>query len=397
MISPKIGIITLTNGENYGNQLQNYAVQEVLKKIGFFPETIVNSTFNGFNVKRSFLSKFSLFYIYSFIIYKIRLKFLIKNDRDKTIKSIFWKYRYNKNIKETLTQRRNKFDSFFNSHITTSLTKISINHIPNNLKIYDFFVCGSDQVWNPNYINTSMIDFLCFAPEHKRIAYSPSFGVSTIPKCKKNDYKKWISQIPNLSVREKQGAKIIKALNGRDATVLVDPTLMLSKDEWLSISKKPSLNIKRPFILTYFLGNETTTYQKTITNFANSYSFKIINLNDSRELTSYTIDPAEFIYLINKAALVCTDSFHGIIFSIIMNSNFIVFDRVERGASLGSRIENLLTLFGLEDRRFKNIKTQNDTLNTRFDGISKIIKFEQYKTWMFLMNATGKSVQQNLS
>ena len=76
-----------------------------------------------------------------------------------------------------------------------------------------------------------------FAPKEKRIAYAPSFGIPKIPAVYKEKYKKWIMEIPYLSVREESGAKIIKELTGKDVPVLIDPTLMLTKEKWLSIAK----------------------------------------------------------------------------------------------------------------------------------------------------------------
>ncbi|NTW98358.1 MAG: polysaccharide pyruvyl transferase family protein [Geobacteraceae bacterium] len=387
----KIGIITITRDENYGNRLQNYAVQEVIKKLGFAAETIINTTQNGFSSRKSFstsISKFKPMYAMKVVNTRIRNNLLIKNDRDSFISSFLWKRAYTQKIAAVVQQRKDAFRQFNTTNIVFSNSKISQDNLNSiDLSEYDYFVCGSDQIWNPYYPQTSMIDFLSFAPEIKRVAYAPSFGVSHIPENMKNYYKKWLLGIPSLSVREERGAVIIKELTGRDATVLVDPTVMLSKEDWLNVAMKPAIDTDQKYILTYFLGNETSAYRKAIRNIAELYSWKVLNLADIRELENYAVDPSEFIYLINNAELVCTDSFHGAVISIIMRTHFIVFDRVEDGHSMSSRLETFLHKFVMKQRLFRNIKSYEDAFATDFNSVDRIISSEQNKAWNFLKSA----------
>ena len=109
---------------------------------------------------------------------------------------------------------------------------------------YDYFITGSDQVWNPNYLYGSSIYFLAFAPKHKRIAFAPSFGVSEIKPEYVERYKEWLSGMHRLSVREDDGAKIIKRINRKRRPVLVDPTMLLTKEKWLSIAKPARINLR---------------------------------------------------------------------------------------------------------------------------------------------------------
>jgi len=383
----RIGIITITRGENYGNKLQNYAVQEVLKKLGFETHTILNSTKKGFNSPISFFVKLKkLNPLYVLKVFKVRLKnkLFVKNSSDNILKSFFWEKKFRNEIRNIQDERVNAFSIFFKNYISQSNFTISITDLKlKELNKYDYFVCGSDQIWNPNYPQNSMIDFLQFATKSKRVAYAPSFGVNSIPNSKKKIYKKWLSEIPNLSVREDQGAEIIKELTGREVGVLVDPTLMLNKQEWLEIEEKPDLDIGKKYILTYFLGNQIKRYKSFIQKVAKEYSCNIINLNDIHEMESYKVDPSEFLFLINNAFLVCTDSFHGMVFSIIFNKEFIAFDRVEEGHSMSSRIETLLNKFDLMNRHFKNIKNFDTISEINFRLVEDIIKIEQDKTYNF--------------
>ena len=388
----KIGILTMNGNENYGNRLQNYATQEVLRKLGYATETIINTTSVGIKdvtaPDRSRLYKLKPNYIAKVLRSRANYQFNIKNDSDGLIRAILWRLRHYREVEQILKAREKAFAQFTQRYILNSSFSITVDELPEaQLEGYDYFVCGSDQIWNPYYSKTSMIDFLHFAPKSKRISYAPSFGVSSIPDHKKILYSHWINAIPNLSVREKKGADIIKELTGREAVVLVDPTLMLDKEEWLFISKKPDMNIDKKFILTYFIGNETRAYKRFIDKMAKRLSCIVINLLDIRELESYAVDPSEFIYLIANATLVCTDSFHGTVFSIIMRTNFIVFDRVDEGHSMGSRLETLLERLSLQKRYLNNITSHEDVISIDFSGVENIINFEKEKSIGYLKSA----------
>src|SRR5699024_7327637 len=134
-----------------------------------------------------------------------------------------------------------RFKEFSHKFIKETDFKITDDYLPNKLNDYDFFVTGSDQVWNPFFTNSSSLYFLTFAPRKKRIAYAPSFGISEVPDLLRENFTKWLSEIEHLSVREDAGADIIKQLTNRDSEVVADPTLLLTKESWLSIAE-PAFN-----------------------------------------------------------------------------------------------------------------------------------------------------------
>ena len=211
----KVGIVTITEGENYGNRLQNYATQVTLKNLGCEVETIFN---NYGQKKNNFIKKIAK-----------QLLFLMGD-----ILNI------NCSVKINNFKRAKRFKDFNDRLIYMSKYELGKGYAPEELKDnYDFFIAGSDQIWNPEFSFNSDIEFLTFAKPGQKIAYSASFGISKLPNSCKENYRKWISDMDYLSVREEVGADIIKELTGRDVEVLVDPTIMLSKDEWLSIAKKP--------------------------------------------------------------------------------------------------------------------------------------------------------------
>lgn len=383
----KAGIITLY-GDNYGNKLQNLAVQKVLEKHGVEAETIILDVKQGIKrpkTKCQTLKKLAPVYLVNAFKARFKNKYLYKNDRDGFFKSI--KFAKNADWKTLQKNREQSFKDYVNKHLKVSPKKLSLtNQDEDWLKEYDFFISGSDQVWNPTYSETSSLNFLQFTEEEKRIALSPSIGLSKLPEHVKLMYKKWISEIPFLSVREEAGAKIIKELTGRNVPVLSDPTLCVSRLEWETIEEKPNFDTETPYVLTYFLGNETNKYRRYVEKHAKQNGYKIINVFDLREPKHYVVNPAHFIYLIHHAKAVYTDSFHAVVFSIIMETPFVVFDRVETGGKgMGSRIETLLKTFSLQDRKFPISLSKIDSVD--FSHCDEIIENLTAKTNDFLNNA----------
>ena len=384
----KIGIITLF-GENYGNKLQNLAVQKLFESKGCEAETIIVKVKNGIIKPTSLkhkLKKLNPLYIIKVLKQRFKNKYHYKNSRDGIIKSV--RFVKKTNIDRLYKSREASFEQFTKQNLKLADFELTLDNINDSrINEYDYFVAGSDQVWNPTYPHTSCINFLTFAPKHKRIALAPSFGLSSLPEYVKPIYKKWIGEIPSLSVRENKGAEIIKELTGRNAVVLADPTLCVSRQDWEKVEKKPTFDTAKPFVFTYFLGNETNSYRSFVEKYAKNNGYEIINIFDLREPEFYSVNPAEFVYLIHNAKMVFTDSFHGTVFSLIMHTPFVVFDRIENGGiSMSSRIETLLNKFSMNKRHFNELdKKQIDNID--FSNVDQTIKNLQTETDGFLDKA----------
>ena len=203
----------------------------------------------------------------------------------------------------------------------------------------------------------------------------------------KDKFKKGLNNFGNISVREESGKKIIKDLINKDVEVLVDPTLLLTTNEWDKIARKPrQLKNNRKYILNYFLGDISNDRKKVIEDFASKNDCEIINIHDINN-EYYAIGPEEFVYLEKNAFLICTDSFHSVIFSILYKKPFIVFDRIETGTEgMETRIESLLNKFDLNDRKFSN-KIDNNILNCDYSNIEKVLSEEKNKSDDFLNKA----------
>ncbi|MGH2079308.1 polysaccharide pyruvyl transferase family protein [Aerococcus urinaeequi] len=364
----KIGIVTLLGYFNYGNRLQNYALQETLVKLG------CEVTSLKFSNDQDFLMEFSGG--------KTRKERIINKIKDGSIGELVNTYHklFQEKInrikyKETIELRTSKFKEFTFEYINEQDYNGKINS-------FDYFVVGSDQVWNPNYIINKPQFLLNFAPPSKRISYSASFGISTLPEAVVSTYAKEIEKFKHISVREGDGKEIIQNLVNKEVPILVDPTMLLSKEEWLKIAKKANNRPNSQYILTYFLGGPSSETSTKVNKLAKERNMKVINLGSKVDAETYATDPSEFIDYINNASIFLTDSFHGVVFSIILQTPFIVYERIAVGSSMYSRIETLLNKFDLNNRQEKSF--EGDLFNVDFSNTNEILDLEQKKSILYL-------------
>lgn len=358
----KIGIVTLNGYDNYGNRLQNYALQEVLKGYNYEVETIVIEEHS----QRENMSRLK----------KIRsLKGLFRAIKLRTFN------RKTYNLKKI---RLDKFTEFSTRYIyEVKYIVTDVNNLSSDCDLtndYDYFVVGSDQVWNPNFVQSEDFFFLRFTCKRKRIAYAPSFGVAEIPEKYKETYRIFLKEMEHISVREDAGAKIIKQLIDFDAPVLVDPTLLLSKEQWLKITEQAQNKTPKKYLLTYFLGGLPAKFNNQIRDLATKNKLTIINIGDTHD------GPSQFLDYIKDCSVLCTDSFHGAVFSILFEKPFIIYPR-EGSISMYSRIDTLLDKFGLHSRKIENIKSSTDAFDVDYSHVPIILENEKKKSHKYLKNA----------
>lgn len=352
----KVGIVTINDNNNYGNRLQNYAVQEVLKKNKCDVYTIKNLP--QFNNRKNLYVNYLKYYLK-----KIIKKIMHINSFDEKRLACFNKF--NENIK-------------FTENYVSPYTKISNE--------YDYFITGSDQVWNPNFSRFSEVDLLNFANCNQRIAFAASFGISNLERKYHDIGKRELAKFKAISVREQAGKNIVENLTYRDdIEVLVDPTMLLTSEEWDKVSKKPEQLKTTKYILNYFLGELSDERKKEIDRIAKENSCEIINILDKNS-PYYRTGPSEFLYLEKNAFLICTDSFHSCVFSILYNRPFIVFEREDRTVSMNSRIETLLEKFQLRNRKFDK-KITEENLHHDYTKAYAILEVEREKSIDFLKKA----------
>lgn len=350
----KIGVITINDFNNYGNRLQCYALQCYLENLGYIVENIYN-----------------VYHCDSLIVN--RGKMLIRQLR-------------NFSKRETIAIRKQNFDKF-NEYIKFSKECIINGQYNKDLnEEYDFFITGSDQVWNPCDSGRSKVDFLTFASNEKKIAFSASIGVDKLPDDAIDKYQQYLKNYKSISVREESAKRIVEDLtNRKDIEVLVDPTMLLTAQEWEALSQKPDISYNSKYILTYFLGG-SKKWEDVIKRIAKKYSCEIIDIYDKNSIF-YTCGPQHFLNLEKNAFLICTDSFHSVVFSFLFDKPFIVFDRENTKIDMNSRMETLLTKFRLQQNRYVANRDLDAYFRWDYSEGYGILQQEREKARQFLAHA----------
>lgn len=348
-----IGIITWYHSINYGSQLQAYALSRVLNRIGFNAYMLTSSHYPiAKNATNALL--------YHSVLKKILLPFI----RDQ--KELF---------------------------VKTHLREFYLNYKHPSFYNFKSIICGSDQIWAPSQFKPYYM--LSTVPDKvNKISYAASIGFENIPDDLVNDYKKYIGRINHVSVREDKGKELLEKKCGIEATVVLDPTLLVDKKEWDLIKREP--DIKRNYIFCYFL-KQDHQYSSLVKDFAKQKELSIIGVSDNTEdaswmqlLSHQQVGPCEFIGLIEGAKAVITDSYHGTIFSMLYHKPFILFERFNKEDIIcqNSRIEQLKKYFGIDNRIVNpNLINQLDITPIDYSMFESSLTILREKSMRFLKNA----------
>ncbi len=347
----KIIIVTLQS-VNFGNRLQNYALQTHLEKMGYEVSSFMPE-------KRPFKKRLELFI--KVILGSLKMKDFVDYPGDM--------------------YRERCFKEFDDINIHNKICASQDKVLGSDWEEFDYAVTGSDQVWHGwtkcDYTEEGSDEiihgyagsekeleyyYLNFISPEKRVAYAGSFGFEKAPVKDIPFHKKGMLGLKSISCREESGCEIVKRISGRDAVRVVDPTLLLDKEDWLRIAKKPKFKIPEKYMLVYFLGDEIPEYRKEMKDICDEHGLEIINVYSRDNMKHFGANPSEFIWLVQHASYVCTDSFHCHIFSIFMNIPFTSFKRSQDGlTNMFGRIQELLditdihgTVFGTEEYDRKN-------------------------------------------
>ena len=371
----KIGIITQPLGTNYGGILQNYALQEALRKLGYDSITLDQPS-----IDITFVDKLKK-YIY-FIVGKILRKNVTRprnlSKREKAVVSSQIKSFIDENVKCTEKLRRK-------SHFTKVIKKYKLKTI----------VVGSDQVWRPMYtpsIYNSFLDFCENIKGIKRIAYAASFGVTEweFNEEQTQECARLASLFDAVSVREVSGIELCREHLNVDAKHVLDPTLLLEKEDYIKLIKSEDCK-SNGNMFCYILDNNSEIQQAIhkIEQKQGMKSFMVKakkvgnHIPKDEEVNDY-VKPSvnKWIRAFVDAEMVFTDSFHGCVFSIIFNKPFWVIGNKERG---NARFDSLLKLFDLESRRIdvSDINDINFTEPVDWVKVNSIKKEWQTKSFEF--------------
>ena len=325
----KVGILTMYyRSENYGGILQAYALTEYLNKNGFDAEQICYDRFSGSYI--SMLKRFLKVFLKSLHCYfKIREIPYLKTKR------ILYDWAAT-NIKHSAI--------IFNS-----------KNIKDSNKYYEIFIAGSDQIWTDAYSSDYLLDFV--NSDNIKISYAASIGRASVSEPAKQRFKKSLMNYKKISIREFASAELIQNITGYKTNWCVDPTLLLSREEWDDICSNRLIN--DDYIFCYFLGNDSRI-REIAKQTARSMNLKIVSIpflqqqyneNDNffGDYSLSSASPADFISLIKHAKFVMTDSFHACVFSNIYNKEYYVFDRVDH-PEMKVRMYSYLELFNANSR-----------------------------------------------
>ena len=363
----KVGIITFHASHNYGSMLQAYALQQVVLGMGYDCEII---NFRSVAQKEMYKPIFMRGTLYGKCV-----RFIIQATYAL---GILKKYRlFEKFLKENLILSSKEYNTL------KDLENADFN--------YDYFISGSDQIWNSTTLYVDPLYYLRFAPSYKRVALAPSFGRDYIADYNRSKMSIWISDYPYISVREKSGVSLIEEMTGRKAQHLLDPTLVITSEEW-----KKFLEIKehkrQNYILAYFLDEPSDYARLQLLKLKNEMGCEIKSIpfifkNMEYSDASIAAGPKEFVSLIANARLVCTDSFHGTAFSLNMHTPFYTFEREYGAANKQSeRILSILSMVGMMQRYEPHI-TECSIDEIDFNYSDLVLSKEREKVYEFVQNA----------
>ncbi len=376
----KIGILTLPFNNNYGGFLQEYALMTVLKRMGhdvWFIDLQLNPQRSLWNTHSDFIKRF----IKKYILKKDNIHFLIPSKER----------RYNELNRIIAWQHTRPFvDKYLCPKISPVYSSEELTYVIDKVH-FDAFISGSDQIWRPRYMSyflkTAYFDFLEGRKE-KRITYAASFGVDEweySPELTKN-CAELIKKIDAVSVREESGIALCKKYFGIDAQWVLDPTMLLEKEDYETLFENAQTQQSPGDLFCYILDNvaekqeliDHTARQLSLTPFCIGRRDHYTNVEDK------VTEPVEmWLRGFYDAKFVITDSFHGIVFSILFNKPFVVCTNKMRG---NTRIDSLLKIFDI-DGRLVTGSDYNGLYNLDYSEINRIIAKERAKSITYLSNA----------
>ncbi|MBQ4514734.1 MAG: polysaccharide pyruvyl transferase family protein [Anaerolineaceae bacterium] len=356
----KAAIITYHFANNYGAILQCYALQHAISNIGHQCEVV---------------------------------NFVSEKQEDNN--SLYRKYGLKNQIKNILllpfhTQRlmrEKRIHKFLKEHLSLSPRIKTIEELEAYITANDFnyLFSGSDQVWNPMVDDFNQAFFYPFKTTAKKIGYAVSIGKASASVL--FPYKKWIREFETITVREETSISVVSELAGKQVKPIVDPVFLLSAEEWKTIIRD-EIN-QNKYVVAYFVKTDDLDRKvKGAEEIANRMNCKLIII--SPRITKYNLNktvisdagPLEFLSLLKNSQFVYTDSFHGTVFSIILNKQFSTIERLED--SNDSRKTDILKKVGLLDRVQYVHKQLNVFSIIDYDNVNKRVNEIQLDALTFL-------------
>ena len=353
----RIGLMTFLHNENYGSILQAWALQETLRGMGFDAVHIDYAPSKAEKVRNLLLSGNSP-------------RLILEGMRKRSATG----------------KMRGGFDAFRKENIRTEGPCHDHGALKQAAGKYDVLVCGSDQIWSPVWLNPAY--FLDFAKGPK-ISYAPSLGVQTLPeKRKQRKMARLLKGFGAVSVRESEGAALLKQMAGIEAAVMPDPVILPGRDAWMQLCAGVEVPQEK-YILTYFIG-DSPVYWARVKQEAECRGAKVLVIprTEGARNAGYPmaedVPPQKWLALIAGADLLVTDSFHGATFAAILNKACTILRRYREDdpESKNSRIDQLLRNLNVASLENPDWVQVNESLS---------IQAEKGKKW--LLDAISQAAQ----
>lgn len=376
-----LGVCIELKNNNYGSMLQSFATQEMLRGYGIPFELI------------SYRKK----YTPAFIVKSI----------PRLLNRVVWQDKMNENekkhfvkshpeLKEDVRLRAQAFEGFRKQYFKAPVASYyGYEALQAGSHKYAAFLTGSDQLWSPSGLPTNLYNLIFTYDGAMRISYASSFGVKEIPWYQKRRTAHYLNRIPFVSCREESGADIVKGLTGREVPVVADPTMLFDAREWEEILPCTENRIGEKYIFSYMLGT-SEEHRRQVRQLSKDTGLPIVSIHQFVEADygfgDYIVrdaGPVEFVNLIRNAECICTDSFHGSVFSVLNHKKFVVFNRYSEGnkASKNTRIDNLCKRLAIEERRYSGNIVRDMEGKIAFEWVDEKMKAIRDESRRYLEDA----------
>lgn len=375
----KIGILTLPLNSNYGGVLQAFALQTVLKRMGH--DVLEVELKKNLRWQYPPLWKIPLSFGKRFLF-----KYIVRRKNQKILLE-----RYERKIYPLLVHDILEF-------ISKYIKQFKVDKFIDCKGKFDAFVCGSDQIWRYKYYPLFEGDianvYLKFLGDEscKRIAYAASFGTDNweYPAKETAECKNWIQKFDAVSVREETGVKLCSTYYDIKAKHVLDPTMLLSKDDYVDLIEKSDVPKSKGNLFCYILDN-TDEKMNVVKNIEKQRHLSSFFMNGdcgnwTEDLEKRIQPPVEsWLRAFYDSEFIVTDSFHACVFSILFHKQFLVIGNKERGLA---RIYSLLSMFGLEDRLTSDTGLDINRMKTiDYDRVDEILAKHREVSRTFLIQA----------
>lgn len=387
----RIGILTLVF-YNYGTRLQSYALCKVVKSIcGQRAEVEVINLETPWRREKKI------------DIFKGVLKHYGIHTPRKFLDCAKWRVEIKSLVKDNHSQAIDKRVSLFNhilSLIPYTKEKYKYDDIRRGeLSGFDIFLVGSDQVWNDIKVGNQDVFMLDFLKNGKGLTYAASFGMTHFPKATYSDYKKRIKNFSSLLIREQEGLDMCRQLGRDDAHWVLDPTMLLDKSVYMGDLSCAKEVVSGKYILLYSLNMSMKIYEE-VSKLAKRTGCKMVVLKrafnppivekhypDAIEL--YAISPEEFLWLIDNAQCVVTNSYHALLFSINFKTDFYLY--LDNADEENSRLLTITKMCNLQNRIYwETGHLPNSICSIDFGPVEAIIQRERTRSLGLLRDSLEK-------